>query len=97
LHKDKEKLEEELEREAREVLSVTQKIKAEEQTRFEKEAEEHLAAKRRLLQAKSRMQYLSFELEGTEQVTDELRSLCRKYEEEVGLLKGKLLALEPRT
>jgi chromosome segregation ATPase len=97
LQSDKEKLEEELEREAREVLSVTQKVKAEEQLRFEKEAEEHLAAKRRLLQAESRMQYLSFELEGTEQVTDELRSLCRKYEEEVGQLKGKLQALEQRT
>jgi chromosome segregation ATPase len=94
LEKDKEILEEELQKESQNLLNTTQKIKQEEQRRFEKEAEEHLAVKRRLVQSESRVQYLSFELEGTGKVTDELRTLCRRYEEEVGVLKGKLQVMQ---
>jgi chromosome segregation ATPase len=94
LEKDKEVLAEELQKEAQNLLNTTQKIKQEEQRRFEKEAEEHLAVKRKLVQSESRVQYLSFELEGTGKVTDELRTLCRRYEEEVGVLRGKLQVME---
>lgn len=81
-------------RETQDFFTSSQRIKQEEQFKYEKELESHLETKRLLIQAEHKAKILNAELEASEKMGNELRLLTVKYEKEISELRRSVSQLE---
>lgn len=94
LEKELDEVKEVQSKDMQEYFTSSQRIKQEEQFKYEKELESHLETKRLLIQAEHKAKILNADLEASEKMVNELRLLTVKYEKEISELRKSVSQLE---
>lgn len=94
LEKEIEEMKEMQSIESQNFFNSSQRIKQEENLKYEKEIEAHLETKRLLIQAEHKSKFLASELESNEKLGNDLRILTGKYEKEMSEMRRNIANLE---